>query len=304
MPTLQMSDHQLIYYQVKQPKNPKGVIQLVHGSCEHSGRYTEFINYFVSQGFVVYAQDHRGHGKTATSTDAYGYFGETDGWQRLVDDLKAVNDVIRQSHETLPIVMVGHSMGSFLARHYAQLYGQTLSGLILSGTAHQPRAILHLGCAVAKLLKRLKGTHYRSNLLNTLSYGQFNREFKPSRTTHDWLSQDETVVDLFLQDEACGFTFTTSGFYDMFTGLLAITDQHQIKKIPKQLPVLFISGENDPVGGNGQMVKKAARLYKELGIEHVTLKLYPAMRHEIFNEFEKEKVYQDMREFIEYSVLQ
>ncbi len=303
MQKLQMSDGHTLFFKTYENEQAKAVIQLVHGSCEHIKRYDELAAYFVSQGFVVYGNDHRGHGESAKDASEYGYFGEKNGWERLVKDLKEFNQFIAKKHPNLPIIMVGHSMGSFLARHYAILYGETLAGLILSGTAHQSKALLKFGCTAAQIIRRLKGSRHRSKLMNDLSYGSFNRMYKQPRTTHEWLTRDEKVVDLFLQDEACGFVFTTAGFYDMFSGLVTITDPEKIKATPKDLPIFLIAGEHDPVGECGKTVKKAYEAYLLAGMKHVKLKLYPHMRHEIFNEFEKQHVYEDMNQFIKTECL-
>ena len=297
MLTLQMSDHQALAYVHYPVKQPRAVVQLVHGSCEHIGRYQELATYLTQQGFAVYGSDHRGHGQTATVSD-YGYFD----WERIVTDLKELNDEIKTTYPNVPIIMIGHSMGSFLARHYALCYGKTLSGLVLSGSAHQSKRLLQVGCLAAKTFNVLKGERYISNTLNDLSYGQFNAAFKPARTTHDWLTRDETIVDLFLQDEQCGFVLTSKGFLELFKGLRVITDAKQFSQTPKDLPIYFISGELDPVGGNGKMIKRAVKCYQEVGL-NVEMKLYKDARHEIFNELNRTDVYEDVLRFIEKKCL-
>ena len=292
-------DIELYVYEPHAEIRIRGVIQLVHGSCEHVMRYEEFINFLMNQGYVVYANDHRGHGLSVQSADDFGYFGENDGWIKMVCDLKSVNDIIHAKHPDLPVIMFGHSMGSFLARHYAIDYGETINALILSGTAHQPGYQLMAGKIVAKLTKRIKGSKYRSPLIHRLSYGTFNQNIENAKTASDWICYDEQVVDEFCNDPKCGFVFTAAGFEDLFSGLLYITNPKNIKKMPYDLPTLLLSGKDDPVGGFGHMVVKANDAMKEAGLIDLNYKLYPNMRHEILNELDKTIVYDDIHDWIQ-----
>ncbi|WP_139906120.1 alpha/beta hydrolase [Clostridium thermarum] len=281
-------------YKWDNANNIKGVVQLVHGSCEHAGRYEDICEFLNSRGYIVYAHDHRGHGKTEDNIDDLGFFAEEKGWEKLIEDLKLVNDRIHQENPGKQVIMLGHSMGSFLARHYAILYGTTIDALILSGTAHNPRLLLRLGLFAANLEIKRRGPKFRSQFIYKMSYDSFNKGFKPARTKCDWLSTDKKEVDKFLADERCGFVFTAAAFKDMFKGLLFITDHKNISKMRKNLPVLIISGKDDQVGGRGKMVRKTCNVFTDVGIKDITLRLYEGMRHEIFNEIEKLKVFEDM----------
>ncbi|MCL6456928.1 MAG: lysophospholipase [Gorillibacterium sp.] len=277
----------------------KGIVQLVHGSCEHAGRYQRFAHFLTEQGYVVYANDLRGHGRSVEAIEDFGYFGERGGWNAMVSELHEVTCLAHTEHPGLQLTMLGHSMGSFLARHYATQYGQDLDGLVLSGTAHHSRALLRTARMIAKLQIATQGSKHRSKLLYKLSYGTYNRRFEPSRTEQDWLTRDEAEVDRFLQDKWCGFVFTASGFRDMFEGLLVITDPTQISKTPQDLPILLISGADDPVGEYGRMVKQAYDQYQQAGIQQLKMKLYAGMRHEILNEIGREDVYRDIAAWIQ-----
>lgn len=290
---------QVYKWQPEEGTTVKGIIQLVHGSCEHSARYADFAHFITEKGYVVYSNDHRGHGLSVNSPEDFGYFGENNGWQAMVEDLNELTKLIRKDYAEEKITLLGHSMGSFLARHYAIECGSSINGLIVTGTAHNPRALLKLGKALAEREIKNKGPKHRSSFLNRLSYESFNRKFSPIRTKQDWLTRDEKIVDKFIGDELCGFIFTTSGFRDMFQGLLYITDVRNILKTPKNLPILLLSGKDDPVGANGRMVNKAFNHYKRAGIENVNMKLYDGMRHEILNELGKEEVYNDILNWIE-----
>lgn len=278
--------------------NVLGVIQLVHGSCEHAKRYINFAQFLTDKGYVVYANDLRGHGLSVKSNDDLGYFSEKNGWHILVEDLYELTKFIKKEQESLKFFILGHSMGSFLVRHYAIQYGTEINGLIAIGTAHNPRAMLKFGKFLAERSIEKNGGKYRNYILNRLSYDSFCNQFKPIRTKQDWLSSDEKVVDRFIADEKCGFVFTSSAFRDMFDGLLFITDKNNIIKTPKDLPIFLISGDKDPVGRNGRMVNKAYEEYKKVGINNIQMKLYKNMRHEILNEIGNEKVYEDIIKWI------
>lgn len=275
-----------------------GVIQLVHGSCEHANRYDRFARYLAGHGWIVYASDLRGHGHSVSDKEDLGYFGEQGGWSGLIEEQHEVAKLIREQHPALPMIMLGHSMGSFLARNYAIRYGTGLSGLILVGTAHYSRSSLRAGRLLANQVIRAKGIRYRSKILYSLTYNAFNKRFEPARTRQDWLTRDPSIVDSFIQDELCGFVFTAGAFRDMFEGLLCITDPENIAKTPRDLPILLLSGTDDPVGGFGKMVEKAYASYRKAGINDVRMKLYEGMRHEILNELGKEEVYEDILAWI------
>lgn len=275
-----------------------GIIQIVHGSCEHANRYERFARFLTEHGWIVYANDLRGHGRSVSDRSDLGYFGEQEGWTGMVDDLHKVTELIRREHPHSQIIMIGHSMGSFLARHYAILHGSELAGLILSGTAHYARLTLLAGKWLANRVIRTKGIKHRSTQLYNLTYSSFNRRFRPARTEQDWLSRDQAEVDLFVQDELCGFVFTAGGFRDMFDGLLFITDPNHMVKTPKDLPILMISGTDDPVGNFGKTVKQAYNAYQQAGLTKVRMKLYEGMRHEILNEIGREEVYEDIKEWV------
>jgi alpha-beta hydrolase superfamily lysophospholipase len=276
----------------------RGVIHLVHGSCEHIGRYTALMALLAQEGFAVVGSNLRGHGEAAAKAEDLGYFGEEDGWWNMVDDLHAVNTYAAARWSDKPIIMLGHSMGSFLARTYAFTYPDMLAGLILSGTAHYSGALLFFGRSVATWEKRFRGSKHRSLLLNKLSYDSFNHHFAPPRTSHDWLSRDEAAVDAYLADPLCGFVFTTTGFRDMFSGLTAMITPDNIARTRKDLPILMMSGQDDPVGSYGKTVRQAYDAYEKAGLTNVTLHLYKDMRHEIFNERDNEEVTADLLQWL------
>lgn len=283
----------------------KGVIQLIHGSCEHSGRYREFGEFLVSNGYIVYSNDHRGHGLTATNKDELGFFAKENGWERLVEDVFEINNLIKQEYSNLPVFMLGHSMGSFIARHYAILYGESINGLILSGTAHNNRLLLKFAIFISNINIKVNGSKHRSKVINYLSYGAFNRKVSNHRTSFDWICTNERIVTEYINDPLCGYIFTNNAFREMFRGLYYITNKKNIRKTPISLPILMLSGELDVVGNEGKMVAKVYNEYKINNMKDIRIKLYKRMRHEILNEIGKEEVYNDILNWLNnhYNIL-
>ena len=301
-----MSDdslHSIYIWKPNDNMQTMGAVQLVHGSCEHSARYRDFAKYLTEQGFMIIANDLRGHGKTAKNVTDLGYFADDNGWEILIKDLQEVNHYIKDANPDLPIFMIGHSMGSFLARHYSLVHGDTIEGLVAIGTSHQTKIELQFGILAAYLGMNWKGKKETGYFLNKFTYEVFNKGINPVRTKSDWISRNEQIVDDFIEDERCGFIFSHSAFRDMFTGLLYITNPRSIQNGPTHLPIYLLSGLEDPVGSKGKQVKKAYQAYKNAGYEHVSIKLYPDMRHEILNELGNKIVYQDIVNWLlEYSI--
>ena len=276
---------------------PTAVVQIAHGMAEHSARYARFAQALTDAGYAVYADDHRGHGETAGGVDV-GYFADAGGWDKVVEDLAAVTRRAREEQPGLPVVLFGHSMGSFLARAYAARHGGDLAALVVCGTAGDPGLLGKVGAGIAALEGRVRGRRHTSKLMNTLTFGQYNAKFKPQRTDFDWLSRDEAEVDKYIADPQCGAIFT-SGFYsDLLGGLQQIQRDDLVARVPKNLPVLVISGDSDPVGGDGKGVKAVAAQLERVGVRDVTLKLYPGARHELLNETNRDEVTSDVLAWI------
>ena len=270
------------------PDGPaKAVVQVAHGMAEHSSRYARFAQRLTDHGYAVYGSDHRGHGKTSGTR---GSFAAHDGWQTVIDDLHAVTDRAREEQPGLPVFLLGHSMGSFLARGYAAQYGSELTGLVLSGTSGGAGAIGRVGIFLAATQSRLRGHTHASGLMNTLSFGQYNKAFKPTRTDFDWLSRDPAEVDKYVNDPDCGFVFSAGGFADLLRGLEGVNTDASAGRIPKDLPVHLASGDKDPVGANGKGVRQVADQLRRLGVKDVTMTLWPQARHEILNETNRDEV--------------
>ena len=273
--------------------SPRAVVQIAHGMAEHAARYGRLAEALTAAGFAVYANDHRGHGSTASKAD-HGYFADQEGWESVVADLRRVTDLAREEQPDLPVFLLGHSMGSFLSRAYVIEDSRQLAGLVLSGTAGDPGLLGKVGGIVAATEAKVRGPRHVSTLLDKLTFGQYNAAFKPNRTDFDWLSRDDAEVDLYVADELCGNTFTSGFFADLLGGLAGINDRRQVARVRRDLPILLVSGDADPVGDSGKGVRAVAEQYESVGVADVTCTLYPGARHEIFNETNRDEVTADV----------
>jgi alpha-beta hydrolase superfamily lysophospholipase len=271
----------------------KGVVQISHGMAEAAARYERTANALTASGYIVYANDHRGHGKTAGKVENVGYCGE-DGFNWMVKDMYSLNGIIRRENPGLLVFLLGHSMGSFLSQSYISIYGDTIDGVILSGTSGRQGPILGIGTMLAKLEMKRVGPKTSSNMLNKMSFGSYNKQFKPCRTDFDWLNRDEVAVDLYINDPYCGGVFSTGFFYDLTKGLRDIHKKETMERIPKDLPVYLFSGEKDPVGNCCKTVRSLIDDYKTLGIVDVSYKFYKDGRHEMLNELNRDEVIADV----------
>lgn len=285
-----------------EPEQAKAIIQLAHGMAEHILRYDHFANHLASLGYIVCGNDHRGHGRSIMAPDDKGFFSDKDGFQKVVQDMHALTNEIKNKHPDLPVFLFGHSMGSFLSRRYIQLYGDELAGVILSGTGFDQGFMGKIGIQIAKWDARRIGPRTPSKLMNKLSFGSFNKNFAPVRTEFDFLTRDEKVVDHYIADPDCGFIPSTRFYADLLTGIAIIHQEQEIARIPKDLPIYLIAGDLDPVGDNGKGVLKVYEQYKQAGLRHIEIKLYPGARHEILNEWNKEEVYEDVTNWLDTSM--
>lgn len=273
------------------PDGPaKAVVQIAHGMAEHSERYARFAEQLTSAGYAVYAQDHRGHGLTASAPEDEGYFTDAGGFATVVDDLHLVTERAKAEQPGLPFFLLGHSMGSFLARSYAARFGDELDGLILSGTGGDPGLLGKVGQLVATVEGRVRGRRHKSTLLNTLTFGQYNKPFQPNRTDFDWLSRDDAEVDKYIADSRCGNVFTSGFFADLLGGIAEVSSDDTVSRVPKDLPIHLVSGALDPVGDRTKGVQQVAGQYRRLGVADVTTKFWPEARHEVLNETNRDEV--------------
>ena len=276
-----------------------GVVQIAHGVAEYGGRYAPFARYLCAHGYVVVANDHLGHGLSVIDGAPMVYLGETDGWQHVVDDMEELRRRTARVFPGKPYFLFGHSMGSFLSRTHLIRYPGCLDGCILCGTGHQSPALIAGGKLIADREIRRLGRKAFSVKADKLAFGAYNQRFQPTRTRFDWISANEANVDAYIADPLCGGDTTLGLFRDMLDGLGVITKQANINKMDKKLPVLFIAGDQDPVGDMGKGVEKAFHCFQKARLRDVSLKLYHGLRHEILNETGRQYVYRDVLDWLE-----
>lgn len=284
--------HEVFVRTFKPDEGIIGHIHLLHGMAEHSERYEEFAQVLVAQGYFVSTHDHRGHGYTADKNGQLGFFGYEKGFDRVVQDVYEVLKQVEIIANTGRPILFGHSMGSFIARRFAQLYSEMIEKLILSGSG-SPSLLHSAGHVIAKQLVKLQGPTTSSQLMNLLSFGNFNNNVKNAKTPFDWLCTDEEEVQKYIDDPLCGFISTTQLFADLTEGMIQLDDQSKNEQIRSDLAVLFVSGTDDPVGGNNAKdVLKAAEQLVDAGVTNVLVHLFEGLRHEILNERKKHQVFE------------
>lgn len=271
-------------------KDIKGIVQIVHGMGEQSNRYRNTARELVEGGFVVYSNDHRGHGKTAKNKNELGFIGESDGFTWLTKNIKQLNDQIKNSYPNLPIFLLGHSMGSMLAQNYIIDYGDTLQGLILSGSPEKK------GMGYPAIYEKVKeeiskyGENKRSELIAQIHFGEYNKQFAPNRTDFDFMSRDESVIKEYLEHPTNGFIFPLSFYKQLYQGMENLYERNKKENISKNIPIYIFAGNQDPVGRSGEDVKLIENAYKNMGLTNVVCHIYDKGRHEMLNEVNKKEV--------------
>ncbi|GIO24678.1 alpha/beta fold hydrolase [Oceanobacillus sp. J11TS1] len=292
---LDVSDGASIYLKQWLPENEAiGVLQIAHGMVEHIERYHDFASYCTSLGFVVIGCDHRGHGKTG-DTGIQGYFTEKNGFRRVVTDLYEIMQFGKDAFPHLPYYCLGHSMGSFLMRNFIQHYSTEIDGVILTGTGHYSRIVTAIGKRVASLLPATKP----SPLMNNLVLGSSMKRDKHYK--HEWLTRDKTLADAYEVDPYTGFIPTARFFYDLLEGIYQTRDQNLNQHIRKNLPLLLISGDQDPIGQYGNGVWKTADLFQKSGLTNILVQVYEGGRHELLNDTCRKEVFEFIGRWLKHS---
>ena len=286
-----------LYYAVWEPQDvkPVCVLQIIHGMCEYIDRYEDLAEYLNGFGIIVVGDDHLGHGHSVKD-GKFGYFGERDGWMHFVDDEQELRKLMEAKYPELPYLMLGHSMGSFIIRAYLNVYGKGLKGAVIEGTSgSNPGAAA--GIVMASTLRKLKGSEHHSKTITNIAFGSYGKRIQNPRTAYDWISRDNAVVDKYVKDPFCMFTFTLAGYEDMFRLLDHVSKNEWFANYPKDLPTLIVSGAEDPVGNYG---KGVAEVYDKLEAQgcDVNLSIYENMRHELHNEIGKEAFYEELKDFV------
>lgn len=290
----------LFVHQFLPDEAPRAVLHISHGMAEHAARYGRVAQALTAAGFAVYANDHRGHGKTAASEAELGVF--QGGIKRVVQDLEELITFERSQHPGLPVVLFGHSMGSYFAQELLITHGDWFVAAVLSGSSGKPTFIASLGRYVARLERLRLGPAGHSGLLGSLSFGAFNKQFAPNRTEFDWLSRDQAEVDAYIADPLCGFEVGTSTWVDLLDLLGELAKPERQARIPKALPVYIFAGSDDPVSEKTSGLEQLRGAYAAAGLKDVTHKYYPGARHEVLNETVREEVTRDLVAWLEKKV--
>ncbi len=277
---------------------PAGLVFLLHGMSEHILRYEEFAENLTKKGYIVYGHDQRGHGKSGGMLKELGYFSKEDGFNKVVIDAETIARDIQNEYPDLPLYLFGHSMGSFVVRRFIQTFQGKIAGAIISGTGFDPGVQGSMGSMLAMSAIRTGKGHLPNKLLTFLSFGAFNRTFKPTETEFDWLSRDINEVYKYIEDPLCGFICSSSFYRDLFFGLKTIHIGKEINRIPKDLPLFIISGGMDPVGGFIKGVQKVVEQYEKAGLSNVEYHYYQDARHELLHEINREEVIEDIHQWL------
>lgn len=299
---LNADNHKIFVHAWDNIDKAKAILLIAHGMAEHGARYAPLASFLNGHAMAVYAIDHRGHGRSAANADHIGHFTihpEDNGWEKVIADLHTVIKQIKALHPGIPIILLGHSMGSFISLGYVIRHGDSINGLILSGSNLNSIALCHTARIIAKMEMLRQGILGKSNLIYNLSFSSFNKRFQPSRTDFDWLSRDPAQVDLYINDEKCGFKLGNKSWFDLLAGLIEISQPTNLARIPNNLPIYIFGGDQDPVGGFGKGLNQLKEALKTAGIKEIKFKLYANGRHEMLNDTNRDEVYQDIIQWLE-----
>ncbi len=282
-----------IVYRIWEPEDRssiRAVLQISHGMAEHIGRYKGFAEFLTSKGFAVSGNDHLGHGETAKNPEDLGFIAESTGYRYLVEDVHQLTVILHERYPDKPVILMGHSMGSFIARLYLSHFAEDISAAIIMGTAG-PGSPVDLGILIVNLISLFYGERHRSKLVTAMAFGSYNKKIaKPCRPAA-WLTKNETILDERDKDPFCTFIFTLSAYRDMFCMLGDVNSPDWASSVTTSLPILLISGGQDPVGNYGKGVQKVASMLGGAGVRNLTVKLFPDDRHEILYDADKDDVY-------------
>ena len=273
--------------------SPKAVVQVLHGMSEFGARYARLAKALAGAGYSTYAHDHRGHGKSIAPGSPPGHVADNDGWRLIVGDAHAVNREIAKRHPNVPIIVMGHSMGSFVLQQLLFEHPSDMVAGCLSASNGKPPPLAHVARLVARIERMRLGKDKPSPVLQKLTFGDFNGRFKPNRTDFDWLSRDENEVDIYVADPLLGFAVTTQTWVDFLDMITTLADEKNLANVPKDMPLYLFAGARDPVGDDGKGLQNLYNAYKKAGVRDVRLKLYADGRHETLNETNRDEVTAD-----------
>lgn len=285
-----------IHYYIYEPSStPIGIIQVVHGMVEHAQLYEAFASYITDKGYILCAHDHLGHGNTGLQSNSFGYFADRDGYTLLIEDTHKLTQLMKIKYGNLPYFLVGHSMGSMIARNYLSSYHKDITGCILSGTAGR-HPLSFYGLYGLKLMAKLKGSKTVSPKVNKMMFNGYQDKKDPNS---NWATRDMQLVKAFEQDPLCQFTFTLSAYVDLLTMLRKCNKKAWFTSFPSDVPILLMSGYLDPVGMYGAGIRQVFEKLRKKDHTNVRIKLYKGEKHNILQDLNKEQVFNDVQDWIE-----
>jgi alpha-beta hydrolase superfamily lysophospholipase len=274
----------------------RAVVIIHHGMAEHINRYADYVKHLTDMGYAVFMHDMANHGKSNQKTELLGYFGENDGYKNLVKDLKTVYDLAKKEFPDKKIIMFGHSMGSFIVRCFDCAYPGASDASVYMGTGGSNPAA-GMGKAISNLIASIKGSTYKSKMLDKITFGSFNKK-TDKKTSFDWLTRDSAIVQKYIDDDYCGFLFTVKGMNDLVNLNVWANSAECYNTVKKDLPILLVAGADDPVGAYSKGINEVADKMKASGHTNVTVKLFPGCRHEVLNETNRQEVYEGIDAFL------
>ena len=278
---------------------PKGIVQIAHGITEHIGVYDRFMDFLAENGYVTVGNDHLGHGRSYTDPDDCGFFAESNGWNCAAADIRRLNKIVKAKFPDIPLVYFGFSMGSFLVRTCLIKYPDSCDAAIICGTGHQRSAAVNTGFNAADNIVKQKGARADGKTISALTFLPYGRRLEKGESHACWITSDHEEMQRFADDPLCGFTPKASMFRDMFGGIIYVSNPKNLQRMNKELPVLFMSGSDDPVGGYGKGVMRAFESFVGAGMKNTAVKLYGGKRHHLICETNREEVMQDILTFLE-----
>ena len=299
--SLQTDDGHRVLIDLWLPPEAKALVHVLHGLSEHPARYERFARHCNARNFAVAAHSHRGHGENCPE-DELGHYADDDGWNKLIADAAFVQSYLGKQLPDIPIVVLGHSMGSYVAQSFVMRGEGAASALILSASSFNSRLQLIIGHWIAAIESMRGGKKGKSALLNKMGFGEFNKAFAPNRTAFDWLSRDQQEVDKYVADPLCGADSSNRLWFDLTGGLLEVTSSSALRKIRSDLPILITGGADDPAGGQKGLTRLNQK-YISTGHSHTSLKIYEHGRHEMLNETNRDEFSEDLTQWMSSAVL-
>ena len=281
---------------------PRAIFQIIHGMQEYADRYNDFATYLAEQGYLVIANDHLGHGLSSTREN-YGYFCHLDPKTVVVRDVHRLKKMTQEQYPGIPIILLGHSMGSFILRNYLCRYGTGIQGAIIMGTGAQPAVTLNLCIFLCNIIGLFHGERYHSTFMDKLGFGAYCKKIENPASPLAWLSAREDNVHAYEADDMCGQPFTLNGYKTLSNLIKGAQKQKNLDKMPKNLPLFLIAGGEDPVGHYGKDVLKLNDRFHKMNMQDVTCDILPGLRHEVLNEDSRQEVYEKVYDWAESVIL-